>query len=219
MRQLTADFDARFRCGDTPWEEPHPWHGLEALFARYVPAAARVLDVGCGLGTNALRLAALGYHVLAIDVSATAIAAAKARALAADSSCEFRCADLLSGGLGPAEVAFERGCLHSFADAEGRASFARALAESLVPGGLWLCVCGSADNGDSPERVQTLGLPRLTLAELAGAVEPQFEVLELSRAAYGTTSDTDFLAWVGVFRRREPVAVADHRMPPLTKGT
>lgn len=136
MRQLTADFDARFRCGDTPWEEPHPWHGLEALFARYVPAAARVLDVGCGLGTNALRLAALGYHVLAIDVSATAIAAAKARALAADSSCEFRCADLLSGGLGPAEVAFERGCLHSFADAEGRASFARALAESLVPGGL-----------------------------------------------------------------------------------
>jgi hypothetical protein len=54
--------------------------------------------------------------------------------------------------------------------------------------------------------VETLGLPRLTLAQLASAVEPQFEVLELSRAAYGTSPETDFLTWVGVFRRRELVS-------------
>ena len=202
MRQLTDDFELRFRTGDTPWEDPQPWQGLEKLFACFASPAARVLDVGCGFGTNALRLAALGYRVLGIDVSPTAIEQAELRRAAAGVDCEFRCADFLAGELGVFDVVFDRGCLHGFADADGRSSFAAAVAAALSPGGLWIDVSGSADNGDSPDAVRELALPRLSLSDLAAASEALFEAVEIAQAVYGATPETDFRAWQGVFRRR-----------------
>ena len=205
MHQLTNDFEARFRAGDTPWEDPQPWPGLEELFTRFAPPAARVLDVGCGLGTNALRLASLGYHVLGVDVSPTAIAQAQAHRDVSGLACDFRCADVLTGDYGLWDVAFDRGCLHGFVDVAGRARFVAAVAATLPPGGLWLDVSGSRDNGDSPELIRDLALPRLTLADLAAAAEPYFEAVEITRAAYGAAPDTDFGAWIAVFRRRGDV--------------
>ena len=108
MRQLTTDFEARFRRGDTPWEDPHPWHGLEDLFRRFVPAGATILDVGCGLGTNALQLASLGYRVAGIDVSPSAIETAEARRAAAGVSCELRVADFFAGGWEDLDAVFHR---------------------------------------------------------------------------------------------------------------
>jgi len=203
MKQLTEDFEARFRGGDTPWEDPHPWMGLNELFGRLVPPGARVLDVGCGLGTNALRLAALGYRVLGVDVSPTAIEQARARRDAAGADCDFRCVDFIADDCGSCDVVFDRGCLHGFADATGRAGFAATVAVALPPGGLWIDVSGSRDNGDSPDVVRELALPRLTLADLAAATEPHFEGVEITQGVYGATPDTDFRAWVGVFRRRD----------------
>jgi SAM-dependent methyltransferase len=202
MRQLTDDFEARYRNGDTPWEDPLPWQGLDALFARLVAPGTAVLDVGCGLGTNALRLAALGYRVLGVDVSPTAIAQAQARASAARLDCAFRCADVLATSCGPVDAVFDRGCLHGFAEASGRSAFAAAVAAVLPPGGLWLDVSGSADNGDPPDAVREFALPRLTLADLAVAAEPHFETVEVTQGAFGSTPDSGFHAWVGVFRRR-----------------
>jgi SAM-dependent methyltransferase len=202
MRHLTDDFDFRFRSGDTPWEDPQPWQGLDQLFARFAPPGARVLDVGCGFGTNALRLAALGYRVLGIDVSPTAIEQALVRRAAASVDCEFRCADFLAGEFGVFDVVFDRGCLHGFADSAGRASFAATVAAALPPGALWIDVSGSVDNGDSPDVVRELALPRLSLSDLAAASEALFEAVEITQAVYGATSDTDFRAWSGVFRRR-----------------
>jgi 2-polyprenyl-3-methyl-5-hydroxy-6-metoxy-1,4-benzoquinol methylase len=202
MRQLTDDFELRFRTGDTPWEDPQPWQGLEQLFARFAPPGAQVLDVGCGFGTNALQLAALGYRVLGIDVSPTAIEQAELRRIAAGVDCELRCADFLAGELGVFDVVFDRGCLHGFADADGRASFTAAVAAALSPGGLWIDISGSVDNGDSPDVVRELALPRLSLSDLAAASEALFEAVEITQAVYGATPETDFRAWQGVFRRR-----------------
>ena len=202
IRQLTDDFELRFRTGDTPWEDPQPWRGLDQLFARFVPAGARVLDVSCGLGTNALRLAALGYRVLGVDVSPTAIEQAQLQRTAAGLDCEFRRADFLADEFGIFDVVFDRGCLHGFADAAGRASFAAAVAAALPPGGLWIDVSGSRDNGDSLDAVRELALPRLRLFDLAAAAEMCFEAVEITQSVYGATPDTDVPAWSGVFRRR-----------------
>jgi SAM-dependent methyltransferase len=46
---------------------------------RYVPSGARVLDLGCGPGTDEPALAAAGYRVTAIDWSPAMVAAARAR--------------------------------------------------------------------------------------------------------------------------------------------
>ena len=203
MEQLTTDFEARFRQGDTPWEDPYAWHGLEELFQRFVPSEATILDVGCGLGTNAIQLGALGYRVVGIDVSASAIETAETRRAAAGVSCVFRVADFLAGGWEDLDVVFDRGCFHGFADGAGRSRFAATVASALKPAGLWIDISGSSDNGDSPERVRDLGLPRLTIADMTLAIEPYFETVEIRGDVFGQTPDTDFRAFVGVFRRRE----------------
>ena len=54
---------------------------LQGIFAEFgFDASARILDCACGVGTQAIGLAALGYDVTGSDLSAGAIAEAKRRA-------------------------------------------------------------------------------------------------------------------------------------------
>ena len=68
---------------------------------------------------------------------------------------------------------------------------------------MWLDVSGSADTPGDPGEAAREGWPRLTLASIAAAAEPYFEVLSVRQAAYGTTPGrTDFRAFASVFQRR-----------------
>ena len=98
---LAADYDAAFTdtaLGSTlralVWSRLDPW------FA----GATRVLDLGCGTGEDALRLAARGKQVLAIDASAGMVRKAgdKARARGLGSRVRFRCVPMeqIEGALG-----------------------------------------------------------------------------------------------------------------------
>jgi hypothetical protein len=51
--------------------------------------------------------------------------------------------------------------------------------------------------------VRDLGLPRLTVADMALAIEPHFETVEIRADVFRHTPDADFRAFVGVFRRRQ----------------
>jgi len=75
-----------------PWADlaPNP-HVVEWL-ERAAPTPGRALDVGCGLGDTAEELARRGHDVLAIDVSPTAVAAARARF--PQSRVDYRALDL-----------------------------------------------------------------------------------------------------------------------------
>jgi SAM-dependent methyltransferase len=54
---------------------------LEDLFRRYFPEkVGRVLDLGCGTGGHALRMAARGYHVTGIDRSPAMLTEARRKA-------------------------------------------------------------------------------------------------------------------------------------------
>lgn len=55
-----------------------------------LPAAVRLLDVGCGFGRHSLELAKRGFAVTAIDPAAAMIAAARERAAAAGVSIDFQ---------------------------------------------------------------------------------------------------------------------------------
>jgi SAM-dependent methyltransferase len=59
------------------------------------PAARSLLDAACGIGTQALGLAALGgYEVTASDISPAALARAREEAAARNLEIEFRVADM-----------------------------------------------------------------------------------------------------------------------------
>ena len=73
-------WDAKYAAGKYA-ERKHPSALLEAWIDRL--PRGRALDVACGLGRNAIHLAAHGYAVDAMDVSGVALAGARARACAA----------------------------------------------------------------------------------------------------------------------------------------
>jgi len=207
--QYTLDWNERFRRGDTPWEDNSIPPVVARLFSEHVPIGATVLEVGCGLGTNSIWLAQHGYDVCACDISPEAVRLATQRARLArlaDVRIDFVVADILADRtrLPRPDVVFDRGVLHTFTGHQGRNAFAVAVADLLDPGRLWLDVSGSADTPGDPREAARYGWPRLSLASIATAAERHFEVLSVSRAAYGETDGrTDFLAFACVFRRRQ----------------
>jgi SAM-dependent methyltransferase len=66
------------------------------LLAAWLPRLPRgtALDVACGAGRNALYLAAQGYAVTALDISAVAIERGRREAAARGITVEWCCADL-----------------------------------------------------------------------------------------------------------------------------
>lgn len=85
------------------------------LLASYLPEdlrGRRVLDAGCGTGALAIRLAARGADVVAIDLSPTLIGLARAR-LPGDlpGTIEFRSGDMLDPSLGSFDHLLSMDCL------------------------------------------------------------------------------------------------------------
>ena len=78
-----------------PWADKTPHEGLvQWMSTRMQGKGAKALDVGCGLGDNAVFLAQNGYEVTAIDLSQSAIDWAKKRF--AKSPVTFRQVDLFA---------------------------------------------------------------------------------------------------------------------------
>lgn len=125
------------RLGLTPWASSEPPVALTRLVAgdkALRPGLA--LDLGCGSGEHAAYLAERGWTVLAVDVSARAIAAARSRS----SDVRWLCADvatladssLVLDVAGRVDLVLDIGCLHGL-DITGRAGWARAVARAASP--------------------------------------------------------------------------------------
>jgi len=169
-------WDQRYRENDLPWDTGSPDTYLVDLVSRWPLCSGRVLEIGCGTGTNSLWLAEQGFEVLGLDISSDAIAIARRRAGEAGVDCGFEVGDFQScplDGNGFMFI-FDRGCFHSMAE-EGRSAFVRRTASCLQPGGLWFSLMGNRDD----RAPQGKGPPRLSAGEITLAVEPEFEILRL----------------------------------------
>jgi SAM-dependent methyltransferase len=188
------DWNENYATNETPWDTGVPDPHLVELVDGGVIAPGRVLEVGCGTGTNALWLASKGFDVLAIDVAERAIAAAEAKRGAAGSSARFAVLDFLAAAVpdAPFDFVFDRGVLHVFDDAPERAEFARRVAAVLKVRGQWLSLAGSTEG---PPREH--GPPRRTAGELIDAIEPALEIVELRATAF---ADTPFTARAWLLR-------------------
>ena len=69
--------------------------GLAAVLQEFgVPIGSSILDAACGIGTQTIGLAQLGYHVTASDPSPAALARARAEVAARDLTVSFAISDL-----------------------------------------------------------------------------------------------------------------------------
>ncbi len=212
------DWNQRYASGDLPWDRGTP----DPYLIEYVAHNAgrgRVLEVGCGTGTNALWLAQQGFDVVAFDLSPIAIQRAVGKLGPTPLRCRFEVRDFLAGAPpdGPFDFVFDRGCFHVFDEAEQRARFAAQVAAALRPGGIWLMLAGSTEG---PPR--EVGPPRRSVRDLAAAIEPELEIVRLEAAAFEADVPGRAAAWRCLSRHRaipaQPSTRRDAAGPPPAKG-
>ncbi|MCA9691914.1 MAG: methyltransferase domain-containing protein [Nannocystaceae bacterium] len=199
------DWDQRYVDGDLPWDTGHPDPHLVAQWAELVPTPARVLEVGCGTGTNAIWLAERGCEVVGVDVSARAIQHAMTKTAAAGVRVALSVANFLTDDAIPAgafDLVFDRGVFHVFDAAADRARFAERVARALAPGGQWLCVAGSTEG---PKRDH--GPPRRSARDITEAVEPHLSLASLRDTMFEANTPSPARAWLLRARRRDVPAV------------
>ena len=204
---MTAHEDRR---PHPPWDEsytaelPAPWDigRPQPAFVRLADEgllAGRVLDSGCGTGEHALLAASRGADVIGIDVAATAIARARAKAADRGLSVRFEVADALDlGRLGlQVDTVIDSGVFHVFGDEE-RARYVASLAAVLRPGGRCYLMCFSdRQPGDwGPRRVRA--------EELYSAFRDGWAVESISADTFeinpiGGTAQAQ--AWLAAIRR------------------
>ena len=205
-----AQWDERYATGDAPWDVGETDEHLASFVEAGRVGGGRALEVGCGTGTNALWLAARGFHVVGVDVSGLAIERARAKASSGKVSCAFHCLDFLNDDLpaGPFDFAFDRGCFHIFDEAAERARFVERVAGLLGPDGLWLSLIGSTEGAERLE-----GPPRRSARDVAMAIEPELELVELRQVHFHSNRPTPALAWLLLARRRRVPAQPSTRRP------
>lgn len=90
--QMASQYDKFYQDWDQAAMEEASF--LQKLFAEYgFDSSAKILDCACGIGTQAIGLAKLGYSVTASDISVGELKEAEKRAKDHHVSVEFRRAD------------------------------------------------------------------------------------------------------------------------------
>ncbi|MUL40592.1 class I SAM-dependent methyltransferase [Streptomonospora sp. PA3] len=178
-----AYWEEHYRGADR--EHGHGGAGLppnpHLLAAAQGLAPGRALDAGCGHGAEAAWLAANGWRVRAVDISAAALERARERVRAARPEAaeriEWAQADLTARP--PEAAAFELVCSHYVHTAAPPSTLVETLAAAVAPGGTLLVV---GHHPDDAHHADTPGA-HLTPQEAASALDPEhWEVLTAEKA-------------------------------------
>jgi SAM-dependent methyltransferase len=205
----------------SPFGARPPWDIGEAQkvfvdLSRTGAIKGHVLDAGCGAGEIALFLASEGHTVTGVDLSETAIAQARQRAIQRGSDAQFAVGSVLdlSEYAGRFDTVVDCGCFHALPKAE-LGTYTAALHQATAPGAVAYMLEMSADARTVVKsKFASIGIPEQVRAAFAplhpedlrnafaeGWAEESLDASVIQVRFPGNDGLTDLPAWLGVFRR------------------
>jgi SAM-dependent methyltransferase len=214
-----------------PWDQvyrapaPPPWDigRPQPVFERLVETgtiAGRVIDVGCGTGENTLMAARHGLEAVGVDIAATAVERARAKARERSLQVDWVVGDVRDLGriadrIGRFDSAIDSGVFHTFSDPE-RPDYVASLASAVRPGGRLFLMCFSEFEPDwgGPRRVTQPEILAAFSPERGWCVEAieaaRFAMNIIDRSAELTDANAGARAWLATVRRLEANTPSGH---------
>ncbi|KES02923.1 hypothetical protein BU52_33340 [Streptomyces toyocaensis] len=160
-------YNTLYRLGIAPWDTGVRHHLVDLLESgRLKPEDGnRVLDLGCGTGSESVHLARQGFDVVGVDYSRVALERARARAAkeAPESRCRFAYGDIstypIPGVEGTFDVILDFGALDDMTG-EPRERMAGLIHRYAHPGTVFVLWCFYARKEDVP-RVKFAGVSQM----------------------------------------------------------
>ncbi len=182
-------WEARYQetaSAQLPWYLPTLDPDIEQTLHSLSLPSAHLLDLGCGVGTQAVALAKRGFVVSACDISASAIAEAGKFAEREDVQIDFRVEDILHSQLsGTFDLIVDRGVFHCFSDEADRSAYLSMVARLLKPGGILLLKCFHKDE------TQQEGPPgRYDEADIVRFFSDRFELVRSKTSSFSSPAST-----------------------------
>ena len=191
-------WNERYQSGDAPWDTGYPSTELIRTVKEEGIQPGRVIELGCGTGTNSIWLAQQGFEVTAVDISPLALDQARGKAASAGVQIHFLEADVLNPPpLGaPFPFFFDRGCYHVVRRIDVN-KFLSTLEGISQPGTIGLVLTGNAKEKHEP------GPPVVSEPEIRQELGRLFEILRLREFRFDEAENVGvrFLGWSCLVKR------------------
>ncbi len=150
-QEQVEKWDARYRCGDTPWDLGQASQPVLDLVGRHLLAPARILVPGCGRGWEVEALARLDFDVIGLDLSPEACAIGNRRTKGFENA-QMDVGDFLTlpeAYHGAFDAVVEHTCYCAI-EPKARSAYKQAAFRALKPGGLLLGIFLNFEGGGPP---------------------------------------------------------------------
>jgi SAM-dependent methyltransferase len=156
----------------------------------------KILEVGCGLGSNTDFLADHCDSIVSIDISPKAIDMAKE--LVHKENISFECVDFFNFSHNDTfDLIFDRGCFHGFETIANRKKFAMKIRKLLKDGGVWVSLIGSSENV-----MDNAGPPQWKIMDIVKAVDKHLQIKEIKQCSLKNRNGMLSPAWIVISSKR-----------------
>jgi 2-polyprenyl-3-methyl-5-hydroxy-6-metoxy-1,4-benzoquinol methylase len=162
---------------EVSWFQENPAPSLELIDLAQLPPESAIIDIGAGASRLVDSLVARGFHnVTVLDLSESALGAAKARLGAQANDVEWVVADVTTWQPPQTyDLWHDRAAFHFLTDDAARSAYVDRLKRALKPAG-HVIIGTFALNG--PERCSGLPVTRHDAVSLAATLGPEFRLID-----------------------------------------